>query len=321
MTQAVNNSSILNMEDDEGEGHICTASLLMGRSALRFFIALNIFLAITATLGNTVILAALYKESSLHPPSKILLRSLALTDLCVGILSEPLFVAYVMTVDYENWKLCYNIVDVAAFSGEVLWLLSLFTLTAISVDRLLALLLGMRYRQVVTVKRVLGIMICAWTLIIGLSSAVFWNNSITLLYMFIVNVLCIMVSTCCYIKIYHKLLHHQAQIQQHVHQGQPNGDEPLNIARYRKTVSSTLWVQILLVVCYLPVGIVSATMAIGGITSPLVVAWTVCTTLVFFNSSLNPIVYCWKIRGVRRAAIDTVKHILCCLSSSSVIQI
>ena len=51
-----------------------------------------------------------------------------------------------------------------------------------------------------------------------------------------------------------ELHHHQI----HVHQGQPNGHAPLNIARYRKTVSSALWVQLTLVTRYLPAGTVVA---------------------------------------------------------------
>jgi len=67
---------------------------LQGTHSLWFLVVSNVILAITSTLGNTVILAALCKESSLHLPSKILLRSLALTDLSVGILLEPLFVMF-----------------------------------------------------------------------------------------------------------------------------------------------------------------------------------------------------------------------------------
>ena len=40
------------------------------------FSAFNILLSITATLGNSLILVALHKESSLHPPSKLLYRCL-----------------------------------------------------------------------------------------------------------------------------------------------------------------------------------------------------------------------------------------------------
>ena len=44
----------------------------------------NIFLSTTAVLGNTLILVALHRASSLHPPSKLLCRNLAATGLCVG---------------------------------------------------------------------------------------------------------------------------------------------------------------------------------------------------------------------------------------------
>ena len=117
-------------------------------------LVLNTFLSITAFLENTLILVALHKEYSLHPPSKLLLRSLAITDLLVGIIVEPLNVAYLMSVKSKRWDICYN-VNVALFiASYILCSVSLLVLTAISVDRLLALLLGLRYRQVVTLRSV-----------------------------------------------------------------------------------------------------------------------------------------------------------------------
>ena len=54
--------------------------------------ALNIFLSIFATLGNVLILVALRNVSSIHPPTKLLFRCLAIPDLCVGLLCQPLYV-------------------------------------------------------------------------------------------------------------------------------------------------------------------------------------------------------------------------------------
>ena len=96
-------------------------------------------------LGNTLILVALRRESSLHPPSKLLFHNLATTDLCVGLVAEPLNVAYWMSLVYD-----------------VLASVSILTLTAISVDRLLALLLGLRYKQVVTLKRTYAVVTTFW---------------------------------------------------------------------------------------------------------------------------------------------------------------
>ena len=61
---------------------------------LVFLSVINTFLSITAFWGNTLILVALRKDTSIHPSSKLLYRNLAITDLCVGVIAEPLRVAH-----------------------------------------------------------------------------------------------------------------------------------------------------------------------------------------------------------------------------------
>jgi len=61
-----------------------------------FLSALNIFLSITASLGNALILVALHKKSSLHPPTKLLFQCLAITDICTGVISQPLFAVSIL---------------------------------------------------------------------------------------------------------------------------------------------------------------------------------------------------------------------------------
>lgn len=128
---------------------------------------------------------------------------------------------------------------------------SLMTLTAISMDRLLAVLLGLRYRQVITLRRVWVFAVTIWLFNIANAVILHYIRLYGLSILSVEVILCIIVSACCYMKIYCTLRHHQAQVQQHVHQVQPNGGEiPLNITRYRRTVSSAIWVQILLVSGY-----------------------------------------------------------------------
>ena len=104
----------------------------------------NIPLSITAFLGNVLIIVALRKVSSLHPPSKLLLGCLASTDLCVGLISQPLYATALMLPKHSN--LCFYVNVLTFFTGAIFIgaILSLLTLTAISVDRLLALLLRLR---------------------------------------------------------------------------------------------------------------------------------------------------------------------------------
>ena len=284
----------------------------MKKQSFRFLEAVNIFLAITATLANVFILVAFHKDSSLHPPSKSLLRFLAITDLFVGILAEPFYVALLFLTEYGGVSLCAKIFGIAGRLAGILGLLSLFTVSAISVDRLLALLLGLRYRQVVTFKRVLITVVCFWTFLTTTYVIIMGTFAHLFFYFITIISLCLAVATCCYIKIFQTLNRHQVQIQEQSHsRGHPNGHPPLNIARYRKTVSNAICVQFSVLTCYIPLLVVIICMAIQGIVPPLLKPWAFARTFLFFNSTLKPILYCWNIREVRRKAIEIVRQILC----------
>ena len=294
---------------------VCSSELTGGEhSQLIFLSVLNIFLSITAFLGNTLILVALCKETSLHPPSKLLLRSLATTDLCVGIIVQPLHVTCWISGMYEQWDICRSTFGTFIITGRTLCSVSLLTLTGISVDRLLALLLGLRYRQVVTIKRTYVTVFAIWISSFVGSTIFLWNELLSLRYTHIVILLCLLTSIYSYTRIFLRLRHRiQTQVQDNV-TGQTNQTIPLNIARYRKTVSTALWLQLTLVLCYLPQIVVAAT-AIqeiqSGRSSAFYLAWQITTTLLYLNSSLNPILYCWKIREVKQAVKDTIRQMFC----------
>ena len=227
----------------------CSAELSRGiHHQLIFLIVLNIFLSITAFLGNALILVALHKESSLHPPSKLLLRCLATTDLCVGLISEPSNVVYWVFVVKEHWNTCFFAFASSFSTAHMLCSVSLFTLTAISVDRLLALLLRLRYRHVVTVKRTYFTLAVFWVVSAIVATAMyFWNYLVIVWFWYVVISVCLVTSTFSYTKIFLTLRDHRKQVQNQTHQAQPSQTIPLNIARYRKAVSSCLWLQMALV--------------------------------------------------------------------------
>ena len=249
---------------------------------LTFISVLNSILSVTSFLGNSLILIALHKESSLHPPSKLLLRSLAATDLSVGLISEPLFVTHCMSMVNEHWNMLRYATTLGFTTANIFCGVSVLTMTAISVDRLLALLLGLRYRQVVTLKRTYVIVITLWVLPALLSTMSFWNPFITFLYGVIGIPLCLTISIFSYTKIFFSLRHHQNQLQDNVQQ--PNQTNQLNIARYKKAVSTAIWLQLTLVACYLPFNIVAVLTSYIGLTSSLFYAWNYTSTLVYLNS-------------------------------------
>ena len=288
----------------------CTTDLY-GIHQKIFLSALNIPLSITAFLGNVLIIVALQNVSSVRPPSKLLFRCLAITDLCVGLIIQNLFVSYALSPEHS--KSCYYLKILVYITGTIFGLISILTMTAISVDRLLALLLRLRYRQVVTLRRVRIVVFVFWLFSVVKSTISFYNLRLWTIIASITMLLCLITSSLCYTKIYYTLRYHQTQVQDDAHQGQPNGGEiPLNIVRYRKTVSSALWVQMTLLACYLPFSIVTARIVMTDLITPsLDFAWDLTVSLVFLNSSLNPILYCWKIREVRQAVKDTIRQFCC----------
>lgn len=278
---------------------------------LKIFISvLNIPLCATAFLGNIVIIVAVKKVSSLRPPSKLLFSCLAVTDLCVGAITQPLLVTYLMSPEHS--KLCFYAVVLFLTIGLIFCGVSMLTLTMISVDRLLALLLGLRYRHAVTLRRVRVIVVTIWIFCTFIAVTLAYNTRISDCMATMILILCIVTSIFCYSKIYLALRHRQAQVHDHGHLGQANrGGIPLNTARYRNTVSSALWLQMTLLACYFPVIILSFISRFYVPTPSLGFASAVALTLFLLNSTLNPFLYCWKMREIRQAVKDRIRQFWC----------
>ena len=273
-----------------------------------FLFILNIFFAITATLGNTLIFIALHKVSSIHPPTKLFLRSLAVTDFCVGVIVHPLFATFLTEFPTGNWHIFSLTVSVFSFTFCGV---SFHTSAAISMDRLLALLLGLRYRLVVTFRRVRIAVVCLWFsgILEGLLY-VFHSPDVGNSVAFVFTTISVFMSVFSYTKIVLKLRQHQVQVQQNAGHEQVNGRRiPLNIEQYKKIVYSIAWVQLVLFVCYSPIVLYLILMTSRGDNDPGSIFSNSALTIAYFNSSLNPILYCWKIRDIRQTVKNTVKHI------------
>lgn len=282
-------------------------------------IALNAFSSITACIGNVLILVALYKVTSISPPTKILFVSLAVTDLLTGLILQPLLVVHaIITSVIISTNLSYFSEQVNSVLGFILTTLSILTSTAISVDRLLALVLGLVYRNVVTLRRVRVIVICIWLLSCMLGG---WRcttvaaNLAKLVFLVVVG-LCFITSIASYIKIYSLLYRHRRQVHGHFKraQQQSNRTAQLNEARFKKTVSSIAWIQFTLILLFIPC-IVVAILWINKIIPsgiPGAILFRVSFSVFYLNSSLNPILYVWKIREVKKIVKADLMKLKCC---------
>ena len=205
----------------------------------------------------------------------------------------------------NRMRICKITEGILHASSAVLCGISLSNLTAISLDRLLALQLGLRYRQVVTVPRVRGFIALSWLVYTSLGLLYYLNVDIYLIVLPINTLLCIIPLTVCYMKIVVTIRLRQARIYE---RAQLNNVNPGRLQMYQKTVTYSMWVSLAIIFFYLPFMVVIVFRLIHGNSLSLVRVEGLAACLVFLNSSLDPFIYCWKIKEVRQAVKMTVRR-------------
>ena len=111
-----------------------------------------------------------------------------------------------------------------------------------------------------------------------------------------------------YFKIYFAVRHHRNQIQALQEQQVAQNSHTANASRLRKSAVGVFYVYLVFWLCYVPQFCSFALFAITGTSTGLNAFLMTSTTFLFLNSSLNPVVYCWKMRNIRRAVVDILRH-------------
>jgi len=166
----------------------------------------NAPLMLVSIIRNSLVLTAILRTSWLCSPSIVFLCSLAVSDLLVRLaVYSRCFIATLFNSG-DSLLQSYNML---ASSGCGV---SLCTMTAISVDRFLALHYHMRYPNLMSSKRALRIAFFIWFIFPLLSCIHFWGRKIFFFVVVVFVVLCILISTVSYIGIYQIVRRHQLQI-------------------------------------------------------------------------------------------------------------
>ena len=264
--------------------------------------ALNAPLMLISIIGNTLVLVAIFRTSALRSPSIILVCSLAASDVTVGFVVQPLYITSTIT---GNALLFQATLMAAACATGV----SLLIMTAISVDRYLALHYHMRYPTLMTTKRATYTSATLWLISFLLSFLTFWKMSAYYFATAVIIAICLLVSTVCYIRIYRIVRQHQLQIHAQQHAVEiVDANNNQTILRSTKSAKNTFIYYIVMIFCYTPLFTSMAVLSISH--KDWTNAWSLGDTLAFMNSSINPFLYCWRLRELRRAVTTTVKQIL-----------
>lgn len=266
-------------------------------------------LSVTATVGNVAMIFALQKASSIPTTSRILVQSLALTDLSVGVVGHPLYIVVIAGIR-QNYS-CEDIhVTLMVFFilSASLVVVSLQIVALIGVDRFLAITLHLRYNELITPKRVVILVASVWIFTLSVVFiGVFFYFQVGEIVLLAVGYASVILLGIIYMKVYLVARRHQASIN-----SQAQATSSLNLARNKNLAIKTLYVFVVFELCVLPYLITLTVILISDPSVVLQGTVQLATVLMMLNSSLNPIVFGWKMGEIRQIVKNKVKTLFCC---------
>ena len=279
------------------------------RSFFLGFCVLNFVFSLVATLGNLLAIRALMKTSTIPATVKKMFLSLAFSDLAVGLLPQ-LMTAIISAV---MLKMASSGDDLAFFCPTVLIVRSYFTyllavasflnVIVIAFDRLLAVSLHLRYQELITPKRVNIALVSLW-LISCITAFIFvflpTSNEIVAAVILMIGYV---LTTVAYVRIYKVVKYHQNQIYS---QNQLQNAQTREAHRQRKSAYNSLFVSVVFLACYFPLLPCAILYMTNTSEISFLIALSASIFLIYLNSSLNPLFYCWRYREIRQIVKKTV---------------
>ena len=264
-------------------------------------------LAPITVAGNALVLAAIWRNPSLRTPSYVLLAGLAFTDVCTGLLTQPLYVIFKLAeLTRKENLMCTSALILFSVSMPFCYL-TMVVIAMTAVERWLY----MSRRSLLTVRRVVILCIVFMIMIISFvagrvhsirypSYAVEATHTVILL-LFPVVCLCVIVFS--YFKVFRIIRHHQIAVQAN--------QTAIDILKYRKSIFTILYVLSLFVLSCFPFVCCALVSYILQYEDSSIAALNACTVVLYSSSFLNPLLYCWRIKELRICVKGIVKKFFC----------
>lgn len=263
-------------------------------------IAVNIVSAVITIVANTVFLVTYAKTPSLKTSHYFFLMLLAITDISVGLVSQPLFTARKIMEMYR----IHNCVLWMAMRATVYYFsgISFLTLTLVSVERYLAVCRPLKHRCDVTPNRMAFVAFVVWALWLSFPILRFsFSEYYKFFGMFIGGIILVLffINGYLYVKI-HQTVSEKKVAKNEIHLRKITRNADLRKeARMAKTVACLLLVMIL---AYLPTAIGLGYKTVYGVNTAYLFGFLpFADTMVLVNSSFNPLFYCYRNVNIRLA--------------------
>ncbi|EDO35166.1 predicted protein [Nematostella vectensis] len=135
-----------------------------------------------------------------------------------------------------------------------------------------------------------------------------WKIGVAIIFSIIIVPVCLITSTVAFCKIFGILRRHVNVIHSEANLGEiTDNARAESVLKYRKSVLGIVYVQVFFLVCYTPYFVALVIRTILGVSPEWKLAWNITTTVIYINSSMNPCLFCWRMKDIRSAVIKTVK--------------
>ena len=264
-------------------------------------------LAPMTVTGNAFVLAAIWRNPALRTPSHVLLAGLAFTDFCTGLISLPVFAAFMSAHLRERSLRCtFNLISYCV--GNFFAASTVGIITMAAAERWLC----MSRRSLLTVRRVTIlyiIMVCLITAFVTVRvfSYQYLSKDIDNLLngvFLTAAAICILVIAVSYYKVFRIIRHHQKGVQAN--------QNSINISKYRKSIFTVLYIFSLFVISYVPYLVYTLTFYVLQEFGDTFLTCSSLTTVIVYSSSLlNPLLYCWRMKEIKMGVKNLMRKLFC----------
>ena len=281
------------MNHSSNESHL--DDCLLPVSHIIALIPINILSSAVGTIGNSPVIATVYTNKSLQIIPNFWLASMAVADLMVTALGQPLLIAF--------WGLHVNrecnepVSETFRVVGNMSCSASVLHLCFISIDRCLVIVRPVQSKAIRTLKRFKLALLIAWIVpvIYGvLRMSVI--KKVTSYFTVVAAASCYLTIICCYTLIIFKVWNRDV-VHSHARQSASQ------LVERRVTVTVAI-VVIVFTICWIPLMCLRSAYAQSNVG----VAYNWARTLALSNSAMNPWIYCLRME----AFLTNYKRLLKC---------
>ena len=274
-----------------------------------------------AVAGNFLVLAAIWRNPFLRTNSYILLAVLASTDFLTGMIIQPFYVESKFSEIRAGKPQLFCVLN-GAISGAVLiergvglylTLIKILTSTCMAVERWL----HMACRSLLTVRRLY--MVIAIVLIFPIPLVAFRLRKATDCYqpldtdamMTVIATVCLSITSVAYFKVYQIILRHKHQVQANV-PAQNLGQPAIDLAKFRRSVCTILCILAIFYIAYIPILVLIIVLNfVVELTPAFHEVFNALIALNLLSSSVNPFLYCLRMKDIRDGVMQIVKKMVC----------